>query len=180
MEDRRNRAQAHVIMNEKVISITTYSGAYGKVFDYKAKSYLFNVLVPHAVLGSALNEALSASRIVLSREEDPELDNDHIHYQSWLHEAVNESGYKTKAAFLMNMMSCIIEKSNGVIKLTPFTHIKADHWKNLNNDSFEISDASSDLELGLALRKCLSLCTGKGAAITLREVRRVKCTDIHG
>lgn len=153
--------------NEEFLLIETCSGYRMIKADPRGKQLYFPPDVDHQVLGLALLEVLSASRIIhpLKRsEEDLELfdwKKNEVRYKAWIESVKEKYRYKTNKAMFKNMASCHITRRQGTIEIVPTFHDRLQSWSGTGiekSDHVIIPSDSDPAAIGAALKLAFSRC----------------------
>lgn len=155
---------AYAKNNSDFIEIQTYSGFFNCLPDPQGRTFHFANTVTDEVLGSALLEALTSSRIISPHENKIFFNFERVSddYDKWVKSQMELYGYKTRRAMFKDMKSVAITCQNMVITMKPSHHEKLEAWSDagLSKKDYIIILASSPLkEIGAALRLAFSRCT---------------------
>ncbi|WP_413623809.1 contact-dependent growth inhibition system immunity protein [Luteibacter sp. Lutesp34] len=154
---------AHVLMNERVICIETYSGRGLMGRDPDGICDFRELDEANATLGSLLRRALEASRWI-SLEEYPlffDIERSKETNRLWVEAACQRSGFKSRKALFKEMMSCSVRCAEGRITIKPSVHVKLEGWTGdgiAPTEYVELSTEDSDEALGEGIRLALSRC----------------------
>jgi hypothetical protein len=151
------------MFNGDFFCIETYSGIRGIARDPKGKQFLLPPIADAATLGTAVIDALAASRI-LTLDEVPDFFDYELgqkRYAEWVKGLMERYGYKTRRNLFKNMQSCHIDCVEGQIIIRPTNHEKLEGW---SGDGISKEDYVAVLlhdppdAIGLALRKAFDRC----------------------
>ena len=173
----KKTAWAEAKINKDFICITTFSGYGICQMDPLGKENYSPPEVDDLTLGNMVLDALKHSRFVLPEPDhrkgiwvhpDATYDADlydykkaEDRYSDWVKSVMKSYGYKTKRAMFNKMKNCSISLAGGVLKITPYRHIKLEMWEGREKDGIEdviIPGDSTPEEIGAALRLAFSQC----------------------
>ena len=142
----------------------SYSGYNSTSMDFDRPDFTFDLGASDEALGEGLLTALSNSR-PLSKEEDEAvwirgMDD----YNAWVKRLMKTHGHKTKGDMMKPFFSCTVDKEKEGYLFAP-THQRAlNGWEGNEKtkaNKFTIPLTATAAEMGVALRRCLALCTSK-------------------
>jgi hypothetical protein len=178
MNEVKKPSSASAYSNHEFVCIETMSGYHGGTHgDPKGAAHYLDSQASDEALGSAVLDAMSRSRFVLSSPRvgsvyPPELEFDAElydparvaeRYDVWTNSLMQRYGYKTKQALFKNMHSCSIEAQGGRMTIRPSHHQSLEGWGRTKGDGIEdvvIPADSTPTEIGAALRLAFTRCTG--------------------
>ncbi|MDX7988701.1 DUF1436 family protein [Xenorhabdus sp. 12] len=163
IEDTGLGFNASINFNGDFYYVKTWSGYHFLVVDHEAEVLYLPKDANDKILGDAVRQALSHSRIV-----DPYKDIDFFHrdmiearYKNWIAEAMEKGGYKTKRALFKKMNLCHVKQLDGKLTITPEAHEKLETWggKGMSADcNITLPDNVTDEELGQAIKEAFTRC----------------------
>jgi hypothetical protein len=164
--------------NGDFLRILTITGGF---LDHKYDPVYLNIEENCKIFGDAIAIVLDRCNMHFPHN----LENYFDHYsrepqaqrhKDFIKDMMKKFRYKTKGKAFENMMSVSVSKNkNGEkkIKITPWIHVKMDHWnefgKDERRDIFLSSDAPTEI-LGAAVRFAFTLCEGQGADIVVKAL----------
>jgi hypothetical protein len=157
--------RANVETNGNFILLETLSGYYGSLRDPKGRQHLLPFGASDQELGVALNDALSYSRIVKTKDAPDlyaPLEEQEQRYANFVQSLMQSYGYKTRRALFKNMkLLSVHRRREGLMTLFPTKHDRLEGWSGLPEENNVIipSDSSAH-EIGTAIRMALSRCIG--------------------
>jgi hypothetical protein len=168
---------ANAYSTNEFFCIKTMSGYRGGTHgDPKGAQHVLDARANDFDLGSAVSDAMARSRFVLSSPRDGSIYPPNVQfdselydpekiaarYEAWKISLMERFNYKTIRALFNGMKHCLVERRDGLIKLTPMHHESLEGWGRTKGDGLEdvvIPADSSPDEIGAALRLAFSRCT---------------------
>ncbi len=153
--------RAYAQMNRKFINIGSYVGHGLSMPNFEEQEFFFDLDICDEKLGEALILSVNNSKF-LSLEESTRMRMDENRYEDWIKRTMKEQGFKNKGEMFKPMLYCSVKKTeSGYVFCT--THQRAmNSWgADTKNEEFTIPLTATAVEMGAALRRCLSLCTSK-------------------
>jgi hypothetical protein len=155
---------ASSLMNEKFITIQSYSGYSLSVIDFTQPEFLFDVSVSDEELGKAVVESLKNSRFLELEKARALRKITDENYPKWISRLMEKYDYKTKRTLFKNMLNCSIELEEGTIIIGPSHHDQLEGWSGNNRterNKVLVPFTAPHAEIGAALRLAFSRCTSK-------------------
>lgn len=165
MKNPKSRFLVYVKSNADFVFVETYSGYWNFLPDPEGKRHLMLSSCSDSEIGTAIFDALAASRRV-----DPQVNREFfdvrgrvaLQYAEWVDSVMKGFGYKSKRVMFNDMKSCSVELVGDSIVIIPSHHEKLEAWSGKDIDESDhvvISSASSPSEVGAGLRLAMNRCT---------------------
>jgi hypothetical protein len=160
-----HQAWAAIFATDRLVCIQTHSGLRRTASDPKGRTELVPVGAEPAALGVALAAALSASRVLASKEIGPFFNLAALgaRYEQWVELLLKAHPGATRRSLFRGMRHCYARVSEGVVELRPTRQEKLEAWSGLGvteEDRVRIELAASPQALGEAVLLALGRCTG--------------------
>ena len=124
------KPSASIYKNKRIISVVCCSGYRRTMHDPQQYLHHLPLNCSDASLGESVSEALSKSRLVTSKDDPDFYDfRNTTHYDYWLINFINSSGYKTKTSAFNDIKSCTVTKYNDSIVIKPMKKLRGDAWE---------------------------------------------------
>ncbi|MHA6845545.1 contact-dependent growth inhibition system immunity protein [Ralstonia syzygii] len=161
--EKKQGRRAGVLFNKSIYVIETYSGRGLVGRDPLGSQHILMSDANDEALGSALQDALSKSRVVSMEEYPKFFDSEESarQYENWVARLMEFGKYKTRRSLFKEMICCNVKYVEGVIHISPTRHKKLEAWGRARGDSMEDVVLPSDAgikDLGGALRIALGRC----------------------
>ncbi|TCS37745.1 uncharacterized protein DUF1436 [Paucimonas lemoignei] len=156
---------AAIYANDEFICVQTCSGLRRTASDPEGKLFILRPESEPQELGQALQEALSASRVLKPEEIGSFFDTTAVEhrYEEWVSTLMQKFEYPARQNLFKKMKHCQVDNSNGEIYIRPTFHEKSEAWSGKGiekTDYVVIAENASAHELGkaalLALSRCIS------------------------
>lgn len=161
MTNAPQKKRAAIHSNRDFVCIQTYSG-YGSARIDPAGARIFLTEESSAEsLGTALQEALSKSRIVKPEEIEefltPELTAKT--YEEWVAQVMQRFRYSKRRDMFKGMKYCAVVCEEGSISVRPSKRAKGELWLGLGRDEHvQVADTASPDAIGSAVQIALNRC----------------------
>ena len=167
--------RVEILTNCEFIRICTISFGIQPEVDPKFDNFYFSHDEDKAVVGKALLEALSRSRILKKDDQDYELlcwsSLKDTRHKTDLEYELHKFKYKNKASLFKNMQCCSVNRENEKTIFSSLKHTTLEGWEG-TRDNYRLnipSDSSPEI-VGAAVKYSIARCTGRGADLVSEKL----------
>ncbi len=163
MNEVEKKRGAAIYATDRFVCVQTSSGYRQMGRDPDAKLLFLDAEPSATALGSALQEALGASRFLSSEESKALLRREAVaqRYEDWVSHLMRQFGYATRRDLFKGMKHCLVRCNYETITIGPSIHDQLEGWGGTGKENdVHVSSAASADELGRAVLLALSRCIG--------------------